>query len=371
MRKGLLSLLTGFFSLGVALLLGEMIIRMLYGSSMNMFPRYHSSVQYGPVSSRRIRPNTTFRHSSQDGDFYFETNNRGFRDHRPVDYPKPAGECRILVLGDSHTQGYEVQQYEPYSAILEYTLGRQGKSARVLNAGVSGFSTAEALNMLRYEGLRYHPDAVVLGFFANDFSDNIKDGLYRLEGDSLVMASNSFQPGVGLQDRLYQFGLIRWLSEYSYLYSFAFNTAWDLSKQWLIRTRKEKQVEAGNTGKEPNTNQNQKEYAIGTREADEYEVRLALALLNRIHSLCREQGIPFVVVDIPQLPFRSSIPKGYESQFAEVCDTLLMARSMVSSYRKMGQTHVPHGHNHISAESHRLIGVRLAGIVQHRTLCSY
>lgn len=366
----MLSLLTGFLSLGVALLLGEMVIRMLYGSSMNMFPRYHSSVQYGPVSSRRIRPNTSFRHSSQDGDFYFETNNRGFRDYRPVDYPKPAGECRILVLGDSHTQGYEVQQYETYSAVLEYALGKKGKPARVLNAGVSGFSTAEALNLLRYEGLRYQPDAVVLGFFANDFSDNIKDGLYRLEGDSLIMASNSFQPGVGLQDRLYQFGLIRWLSEHSYLYSFAFNTAWDLSKQWLIRTQQEKQAEAAKTAKEKNTNQNLKEYAIGTREADEYEVRLALALLSQIHALCREQGIPFVVVDIPQLPFRSSIPKGYENQFAAVCDTLLTARNMISNYRKVTRTHVPHGHNHISAESHTLIGVSLAGILQNGTRCT-
>jgi hypothetical protein len=357
MRKTLAAILAMLLSLTVALGLGEAFIRLIYGKQMNMFPRYHSAVNYGPYSSRRIRPNTEFNHKSQDGEFYFITNNKGFRDERSIQYSKPEGEYRIVVLGDSHTQGYEVNQYETYSVLLEKTLLSKGHTIRVINAGVSGFSTAEALVFLEQEGYKYEPDAIVLGFFANDYSDNIKDGLFKLQQDSLFEASTSFQPGVKLQDFIYQFGLVRWLSEHSYLYSFAFNSVWDLSKQWLIRTQMEKESGNKNSIQVP-----PKEYAVGMQEASKEEVELALALLERMHQFCLKKSIPFIVIDIPQLPFRSSIPMNQEFRFHEVCDTLLSSRSMLQQYRKLPRTHVPHGHNHLSAEAHALIGVQ-AGLV--------
>ncbi len=361
MRKTLAAFLAMLLSLTVALGLGEAFIRLIYGKQMNMFPRYHSAVNYGPYSSRRIRPNTAFNHKSEDGDFYFMTNSKGFRDEKDIEYTKPEGEYRILVLGDSHTQGYEVNQYETYSVLLEKSLIGKGHSVRVLNAGVSGFSTAEALVFLEQEGYKYDPDAVVLGFFANDYSDNIKDGLFKLNQDSLTEASTSFQPGVKLQDFIYQFGLVRWLSEHSYLYSFVFNSVWDLSKQWLIRTQMEKESIGKNPTKVP-----EKEYAIGMQEASKEEVELALALLERMHQFCLSKSIPFLIVDIPQLPFRSSIPLNQENRFREVSDTLLSSRSMLGSYRKLKQTHVPHGHNHISAEAHALIGVQIGMVLDAR-----
>lgn len=286
------------------------------------------------------------------------------RDERPIEYDKPDGECRILVLGDSHTQGYEVNQYETYAVILEKALYGKGKNVRVLNAGVSGFSTAEALVFLEQEGLKYQPDAVVLGFFANDYSDNIKDGLYKLEGDSIIASGTSFQPGVKLQDFLYQFGVIRWMSEHSYLYSFVFNAVWDLSKQWLIRSQTEKQN--GQSGKAEGT---PKEYAIGMQEASPQEVRLALLLVQKMKFICQSRNIPFIVVDIPQLPFRSSIPIAYNSEFKSACDSLLSSRVLLGKYRSLKQTHVPHGHNHLSAESHALLGIQLAGILKPKINC--
>ena len=52
--------------------------------------------------------------------------------------------------------------------------------AEAINAGVSGFGTAEALAFLENEG-HYRPDVVVLGFYANDFEDNLKAGLFALD----------------------------------------------------------------------------------------------------------------------------------------------------------------------------------------------
>ena len=64
-------------------------------------------------------------------------------------------------------------------------------AAEVLNTGVSGFSTAEELAYLENEGLRYSPDVIVVGFFANDYSDNARADLYRLVDGNLIVASNA------------------------------------------------------------------------------------------------------------------------------------------------------------------------------------
>ncbi|MEZ4290376.1 MAG: hypothetical protein R3E53_07505 [Myxococcota bacterium] len=52
--------------------------------------------------------------------------------------------------------------------MLEQELRRAGLQVEVLNAGVSGYSNAEALLYLERELLKYDPDLVLLSFFAND-----------------------------------------------------------------------------------------------------------------------------------------------------------------------------------------------------------
>jgi lysophospholipase L1-like esterase len=100
-----------------------------------------------------------------DGSWKCVTNSRGFRNTREFDYGKPANTLRVLSVGDSHTQGYEVRQEFTFSAVLERFLSHRGKKAEVINTGVSGFSNAEELVFLENEGIKYNPDVVVLGFF--------------------------------------------------------------------------------------------------------------------------------------------------------------------------------------------------------------
>ena len=51
------------------------------------------------------------------------------------------------------------------------------------------------------EGFKYHPDVVVLGFFANDFEDNLKAGLFELDDQSrLVELKHEHIPGVRIQN---------------------------------------------------------------------------------------------------------------------------------------------------------------------------
>src|SRR6516164_3441198 len=169
------SLLLGstLFSLVVA----EVAIRLTLGASIVLFPRYFAAADYDGVTLRRLIPNSTFWHTSIDGKWEFRTNAQGFRDDEDYKYEKPAGQRRILVLGDSHTQGYEVHQSATFAKVLERRLRQEGLDAQVLNTGISGFGTAEELMFLEHEGMKFHPDVVVLAFFENDFDDSVKSDL--------------------------------------------------------------------------------------------------------------------------------------------------------------------------------------------------
>ncbi len=62
--------------------------------------------------------------------------------------PAPAGAPRILLLGDSLTAGLGLSPDEAYPAILQQWLERDGYPHRIVNAGVSGDTSAGALRRL-------------------------------------------------------------------------------------------------------------------------------------------------------------------------------------------------------------------------------
>lgn len=96
----------------------------------------------------------------------------GFHD---TDFPraKPAGELRILALGDSVTQGYGVTYTQTFCAALERLLpqvDRSHKSFEVINAGVHGYSTYQERGVLA-RNLDLDPDLVLVGFVMNDVTE--------------------------------------------------------------------------------------------------------------------------------------------------------------------------------------------------------
>src|SRR5262249_24796483 len=100
------------------------------------------------------------------------TNALGFREPR-LPAPKPPGTVRIVVLGDSFTQGYGVDESDAYPRRLEALQGAWDRSRRydVINLGVPGSSPPDYLYNLREVGLAYHPDVVVVAVMANDVGD--------------------------------------------------------------------------------------------------------------------------------------------------------------------------------------------------------
>jgi hypothetical protein len=330
----------------VCLGLCEFGIRLLFKDQVLLFPRYHTSAQYGEFTLRRLRPNFHFWHTNRDGTWKFVTNSQGFRSYEDFHVEKPPGIFRVIALGDSETEGFEVRQRYTYPAVLERYLRKNDIKAEVLNTGISGFGTSEELIYLENEGIKYRPDAVVLGFFANDFDDNIRSDIFRIEDNNLVIANKSYIPGVKILDALNTAAPLRWLSENSYLYSFVLNTVWDTAKLALLRS---------------SVYLRETEFMIPT-SIDKYKIELEVALLQRLYTFCRSHNIMLIVVDIPRAAdvekpgrdFLSSIPADLQSQFRENSDALILSEDVFAQYRGLTEFQ---GLTHINEFSHLVLGM--------------
>lgn len=73
----------------------------------------------------------------------------------------------VLALGDSLTAGYGLEQEESFPAQLETSLHSAGYSVNVVNAGVSGDTSAGALARIEW-ALAERPDIVVVTLGGND-----------------------------------------------------------------------------------------------------------------------------------------------------------------------------------------------------------
>jgi acyl-CoA thioesterase-1 len=85
----------------------------------------------------------------------------------PIPAPTQAAATTIAVLGDSLSAGYGLPESQAFPAVVESLLRERGHSVRVLNAGVSGDTSAGGLNRLDWI-LRQTPDVLVVELGGND-----------------------------------------------------------------------------------------------------------------------------------------------------------------------------------------------------------
>lgn len=102
----------------------------------------------------------------------------------------------ILVVGDSVTAGFEVDNNETYSAILEKLLFENGCEYRIYNTGVRGYGTDQALwNLERLLSI-IKPKYVIYMFTSNDFLDNrtIKQSNREFGKPVFILNDNKLSP---------------------------------------------------------------------------------------------------------------------------------------------------------------------------------
>jgi acyl-CoA thioesterase-1 len=123
--------------------------------------------------------------------------------------PAAGAERVLVVLGDSLTAGLGVARDEAYPALLEARLRREGFAYRVVNAGVSGDTTAGGRRRLDWV-LRAQPDLVVVALGANDGLralplDALRDNLtaivtrLRAAGTRVLLAGMRLPPNYGVE----------------------------------------------------------------------------------------------------------------------------------------------------------------------------
>jgi len=99
------------------------------------------------------------------------TNSRGFRTPEFEARPAP-GTLRVVVLGDSSTFGWGVEEFEAYPERLRAALAERLHVAperiEVINLGVPGYSSFQGLALLRRVALPLVPDLVVWSYLSND-----------------------------------------------------------------------------------------------------------------------------------------------------------------------------------------------------------
>jgi hypothetical protein len=96
-----------------------------------------------------------------------------------------ARERVLVAFGDSLTAGYGLTRGEAYPALLETRMAAAGFGYRVVNAGVSGDTTAGGLRRVDW-ALKLQPEVVIVALGANDGLRGLDPAAVRVNLDRIV-----------------------------------------------------------------------------------------------------------------------------------------------------------------------------------------
>lgn len=107
----------------------------------------------------------------------------------PTESSEAAADARLIVaFGDSLYAGYQLGANEGFAPVLERQLRKAGIEARVVNAGVSGDTSAAGLQRLAFtlDGLPRKPDLVLVGLGGNDMLRGLAPAETRSNLDAIL-----------------------------------------------------------------------------------------------------------------------------------------------------------------------------------------
>ena len=163
LRGPLLKLALVAGSLIFSLLLGELVLQIAV--PLVFRPRF---TRIDPALGWYHNASVTNPEECEGHRYKLSYNSHGFRPPEHT-YDKPDGIRRVVVLGDSFTDGSEVGDRELFTWYLQNCLD----ATEVINLGVYGYSTAQELIALENFGIRYSPDIVLMVTISNDFDENV------------------------------------------------------------------------------------------------------------------------------------------------------------------------------------------------------
>ncbi len=226
-------------------------------------------------------------------------NHLGYRDLERTTQ-KPKGLRRVISLGDSFAWGASVEFEDAYSQRLERGLSRRrGETWQVINLALPGMNTVAETAQLATEGLAYDPDVVLLGYVLNDSEDPQSAEARRVRDWTMEKKEESRQSSLLGRSALYRLvGTRLWATAENRRRIAGFRSMYaDDAPGW-----------------------------VAGRKA-----------LRTMGGLCRERGIPLVVVIFPLFgnPLDSSYPfAGIHAKVAQAAgDAGARVVDLLSAYR--------------------------------------
>ena len=130
---------------------------------------YYQEIGFGTSSNRVVE------HTTSEYRVIYHFNSFGFRDKEHT-LTKDSNTLRIVVLGDSFSFAQSVPFEQSFPYLLEQKLNSNPsiqEKIEIINLGMWGFGTDREYLTLKYIGLMYHPDLVILAFYTgNDVRNN-------------------------------------------------------------------------------------------------------------------------------------------------------------------------------------------------------
>ena len=151
-------------------------------------PAFQGLFTGDPTIGYRLKPGARTRFTTSEFDTQIVINNAGVRDVEDIG-PKPAGERRILILGDSLVLSVQVQSEQTFSELLEARLNESPVAARdappvryrVINAGVQGYGPVEELLFFRSIVKSLQPDLVLTTLFVGNDAEEAVTSAPKLQ----------------------------------------------------------------------------------------------------------------------------------------------------------------------------------------------
>jgi hypothetical protein len=144
-----------------------------YGGS-EASPGFQSLFMTDPAVGHRLKPNARTTYTTTEFSTDLAINAQGVRDDEPIG-PKPDGERRILISGDSFVLSVQVPVAQTFVERLEARLnaastsGAGGTRWRVINGGVQGYGPVNEWLFFDRVTAAFQPDLVVqMVYVGND-----------------------------------------------------------------------------------------------------------------------------------------------------------------------------------------------------------
>lgn len=124
--------------------------------------------------------------------FRVRTNSYGLRDEE-FQLQKPRNQTRILVVGDSITYGYGVNESNRFTEILENKLSTNiEEKVRVINAGRPGAGMKDYYEFVVNKADKYDSDLVIVAFDEEDaFDRELQDGFIKEQKENRGISENT------------------------------------------------------------------------------------------------------------------------------------------------------------------------------------